>query len=56
MPDLEDAIVAALEKSKRQKQLSAFENISDLSQTNGEDPDGPLQLAIVGGLMWGNRR
>ena len=48
MPDLEDAIVAALEKSRRQKQLSAYENITDLSQTDGEDPDGPLQLAIVG--------
>ena len=47
MPDLEDAIVLALEKSSQQKQTSANQSRLDLNETN-RGSDDPLQLAIVG--------
>lgn len=48
MPDLEDAIAAALEKSGRQKRRLANQNRSDLNETDRGGLDGHLQLAIVG--------
>lgn len=48
MPDLEDAIVEALEKSGWQGETEPREaGVEQTSEEEG-DPDGPLQLAIVG--------
>lgn len=48
MPDLEDAIVEALEKSGWQGETEPREDGVEQTPEEGGDPDGPLQLAIVG--------
>ena len=48
MPDLEDAIVEALEKTGWQGEPTPSEAGDEQMPEEEGDPDGPLQLAIVG--------
>ena len=48
MPDLEDAIVEALENAGWQREPEPREAGVEQTPEDEDDPDGPLQLAIVG--------
>ena len=48
MPDLEDAIVEVLEKSGWQDEAAPADQNNDEPPVEVDDPEGPLQLAIVG--------